>query len=545
MPGVRIHAQSTRRLPLDASTLVFAVALLAIVVPCVGMFVLGAIVGVWHANGGADIGGDAVSWGAVWTTLAYSLIIGLLATLLALPAGWCVRTLPATWVGVMCVPMLMPSVLAYAGWGMLRGPGSVLGDWLGRAEAASPGVTIVTGKITAVLGLALWAWPLAAIAVGAAARGVPESLLDALRLEPATRVRRGIEILRLLVPGILAGIAVVAVVMLGSAVPLHLAQVQTLSIQLWKAMSLTPEPVRVWSGAWALLVVMAIAAALVPRCVCAKRDLAGGMRDTPRRGSRLVYVLAAVVWGLAVPAPMVLCAWSLKNLGSLNEFWRLNAWALVNSLQTAGFVGVLIAVTALALWWLGGSRHAWARGAAMCCAGVLTWSAILPGAMLGAAGTAVLSRSWCPTWIADTNAPVILAHVARFGVVGALVGLWLAGQEHTDERGARELFAPGVRGWATTRVRPGGWAMLAGVAITTGVMSVHEIEAAVVLTPPGPGNLALRLLELLHYARDEQLSAACINIFGLGTVVSIVGAWLIGVGCAIRVDTSKDVRRFD
>ena len=47
--------------------------------------------------------------------------------------------------------------------------------------------------------------------------------------------------------------------MIGSAVPLHLAQVETFAILIWRDLNLTTEPARVWVRAWPLLLV-AIAA---------------------------------------------------------------------------------------------------------------------------------------------------------------------------------------------------------------------------------------------------------------------------------------------
>src|SRR5690606_38286480 len=63
-------------------------------------------------------------------TLGVAGIIALLATTIALPAAWATRTWRGPALVALLVPMLLPSYLAYSGWGLLRAPGTALGDWL-------------------------------------------------------------------------------------------------------------------------------------------------------------------------------------------------------------------------------------------------------------------------------------------------------------------------------------------------------------------------------------------------------------------------------
>ena len=100
---------------------------------------------------------------SLWNTAIYTILIGMLATGLGLPAAWVMRRERAWWTALLVVPLLMPSYLAYAGWGLMRGPGSWLGDWLAHG---SPARSLVFDKVLAVGGLAMWAWPMGAFIVG-------------------------------------------------------------------------------------------------------------------------------------------------------------------------------------------------------------------------------------------------------------------------------------------------------------------------------------------------------------------------------------------
>jgi ABC-type spermidine/putrescine transport system permease subunit II len=73
-------------------------------------------------------------------------------------------------------------------------------------------------------------------------------------------------------------------------------------------------------------------------------------------------------------------------------------------------------------------------------------------------------------------------------------------------------------------------AAVVGVGLAIAALSVHEMESTVFVLPPGMSNLAQQLLDYLHYARDEQLSAAAINLLGSGVVIALVAGWLVARG---------------
>jgi hypothetical protein len=124
--------------------------------------------------------------------------------------------------------------------------------------------------------------------------------------------------------------------------------------------------------------------------------------------------------------------------------------------------------------------------------------------------------------VRDGLAIVVLAHLARFCVIPALVACWVVATEPVELRMLLRQeprgFAPWFRAVAARR-----WPAFAGAGLAVGALSLHEIESAVMVVPPGPGNLPQQILEYLHFWRREEMSAAGVILLGLG-LVSAVGA---------------------
>lgn len=154
----------------------------------------------------------------------------------------------------------------------------------------------------------------------------------------------------------------------------------------------------------------------------------------------------------------------------------------------------------------------------------MVFAGLVPGVLVGAAGLAFWTMPRAPD---AGDLPIMLAHVARFGFLGALMGWVLAGQESADERGARVLSAgETLRGWWSLRLVP-NLGVVVGVGLASMALSIHEIESTVQLATPGRANIAQRLLDLLHYSRDEELCAACINLLFGGALLAFGAGWLI------------------
>lgn len=455
-------------------------------------------------------------------TIWIALTIGILATALAIPAAWSLRRLGATGGTLLVAPMLVPSHLVYSSWGLLRAPGSALGDWLAQAGSdpmRGPDVWSAVSLTHAMLALALWAWPIAALVMSLWTRAIERDGLDAMRCLGAGRIRQGMHVARLVAPGaVLAGLLVSAM-MLGSAVPLHLANQPTYSLVIWSEMA-QGNARGAWRASWPMFVLAAIAGVAVTIALARGVDPSRWRAQGRDRAVGLGWLLvAALIWSMSVLVPMGLVLWNLGDWARAAHFWsavgprfdRGEPGRLLASLETA--IGVVVCCAAIgAICALGfGHSARWAmRGMAITVLGMLAMLFFVPGVLVGAA-----LASWDPT--RSSLAGLILAHVARYGLLAAAAGMLLGRSEARELHDARRLFAPGLSGWARGVVWP-QLGLIVGALGAVALLSMHEIESAVLLARAGHATLSQYMLDLLHYARTDELLGALFWMQGLGIV---------------------------
>lgn len=474
-------------------------------------------------------------------SLGWAGLIAGFATLLGWPVAWSVRRHGWRLAPLLITPMLMPPYLAYAGWNLLRAPDTPLGALMERAaEHGYRWLPIATGKALAILGLALWAAPAAALLTGLVLRRTDDALLDQLALDAGRGVRFRLGRARLAAPGLAASFLLITLIMLGSAVPVHLAQIPTWSINLWKVLDLIPldEQWRLWARTWPL-VLLAVAGVLLFRRIMTPgtgwAEPASRPSTAPRPSRpRLSFssLAAFAVLALGVGGPLVLFALHLKTTRSIPMFWSISGRAIRDGLIVAGSVAVISALLIILVWSaMSASRPSTTRSGAPRIPRLISWSlaplilaALLPGVMIGS----VVARAWdnLPL-IRDAAGIIILAHLARFAAIPALTGLWLVLAEPREERDLRAVDGvSGLRGWASA-VWPTQAGLIIGISIAAGLLSFFEIEAAVVVQPPGLENLSRQILGFLHFSRTEEMGAAAITLIGGGLIAAVIAGWAL------------------
>ncbi|MEO1129731.1 MAG: hypothetical protein AAFX05_08510 [Planctomycetota bacterium] len=462
-------------------------------------------------------------------TLGVAASIALLAVLLGLPGAWAMRRLRGRWLALLLAPMLLPNSLVYTAWGLLRAPGTMLGDVIERAS--SPTLWQAAAQVQAIGGLALWAWPIATIIIGAGARRIDGETLDALRLAGGSRLQRGLVIASLLRGSIVLAFGIIALIMLGSAIPLHVAGVRTYTLVIWLGFAEQVSHGTLWLSALPLVVMGVAGGCLIGAAILRGALDVGTSHGSDRSVGRGWVVLAAGVWSLSTLVPLGLLVWHSDDARWLWRFWSVDGDAAslggsaVVAAISAGF-GLLVAVTIERAQ----QRFRFAHVLIMAWLG----AAFVPGVLIGF-GTLAAGSLPGLSWLGDTAAGVVVAHVVRFGAVGALAGWWIARSESASLRDARDLYAgSGLRPWVMTVVRC-NVTVLAGAGLAVFALSLHEIEAAAVVAPPGPGTLAQRMLSLLHYLRDQELIAASIWLLGGGLALGVITLLVLSSSSRTRV----------
>lgn len=488
-----------------------------VLVPTFGVLIVGGVRAVAR-------GGVATATG-FWFTLGVSCVIGVLSVMMAwFPAR--VMNQRCLLGGLVLVPVLLPPYLIFAGYGMLRDPSWWLGAWLeSLAAAGHPWATRWTGFGFAVVGLAAWAFPLAAMVLATGFGRHGREVDDALRLE-AGGMRRSLTRVHMNAGSIMAAVMLVGLVMIGSAVPLHLAQIPTMAIEVWRIMSESPSSE--WDGVWAAswpLVLVALAGAIW-LAWWIQRSVSMYDQGEVRLSHALVRarIAAWMVWSVAAIGPLLMFAFSLRSVGSLAEFWKLSGPGVGAAFGYGAADAAVSLVLASSAALVAGQQTRMSVVLARVVLVLWVVSATIPGVFIGG----VLARFGVTASVfVSGDGLVVLAHVARFGAIPVIVGLVVGWSEPRSRRELRVIDdGEGLVGWFCA-CWPWQWPMLVGSAVAVGLLGIHEIEATTLLLPPGRANLAGQILGYLHFSRTEELSAASMFLIGGGLVIAGVVSLLM------------------
>ncbi len=508
----------------------------ALMVLVVGTVVLGAVGWVDLDSIGEGFGlMGKHGVGLLVRTIGIAGGIGVLSVVLGIGLGRVLMGRRRAWVwAVGLVPLWMPSYAIYGAMNLARAPDTLVGGWLIGYATSGEGrrwVTIWAGYAIGVLGMALWGSVIAAVVIGGSGgeRGVHRDMMD---LEPAGVMARARVWVGLHRGALLRAWGLTGLIMLGSGVPLHLAQLETWSIVVWRALS--ERGADEWGVVWVLgspmVLVGVVGAWWVTRVLTKGRMVVGtgveredersGRRGN-RWGNRRGWVFASVVWSCGVVVPMVVLAVSIDDWRVMGLFWSERGDAIAHSVWIGCVVGVIGALHAMGVACLLGDYRKWVRGVGVLGVFGALATGLVPGVLVGASVAGV-------GWMSDGLGEVV-GLLARVLVVSAVVGAVLAGRERAELMAQRWSMGGGAAEW--WRAHGKGCVMGSmGAGVLCGLLAVHEIEASVMITRAGVSTLSQGLLADLHYARLERLSAALLNLMGVALVVSIIGGGLIGRG---------------
>lgn len=471
---------------------------------------------VTDADAWRDIPLGGVRWSYLLRSLWIGSIIAAIATTLAVPLAQLVRRAGVRLAALLLAPVWMPAWLLYAGLNLARAPDTALGgaimDW---ALPDHRWALVMLGRWLAVGSMALWSAPIAALALAAATNPDADAGDELLATERAPWWTRIAHRARMRRAGLLTAFGVVLLLTLGSAIPLHLAQVETDTIALWRALAeRTPERWGgVWLGSFPQMMVAGLGAAWLVRCF-GDRPAPGEQTHAHNLApaARTTRVLACLVWSLGAIAPVVLMAISLDAWGSVPNWMAESAGAIGSSAAVAGGSGLLVGLTAVLMAGALNAESSATRRTARVLAGLGLFAFLAPGVLVGAGYARLGGRLGI-----DPMAVSVAAGLARSLFVGSLAALVVAGSESPEHRALRQLDAQGSA-WGWVRVDPRRAARLGlGAGAGAFLLGLHEIEASVMVRPPGTGNLPQMMLDDLHYARLEQLSAGGV-VIGLAAI---------------------------
>jgi len=409
----------------------------------------------------------------------------------------------------LLTPLLLPRYLLYYAWSLLLSPTSALG----AALSARPDVARFAGAATSWMVMVTWYWPLAALLEGQGWRTMGTEALDVSRLD-AGPVRRFASVtLPLLARPLCLAWAVCFAMSLAEFGTFHLAGVRTIGTELAMLYDRTRSAAAVARAAWPMAVPAAIIGIFLWRRT--KDWATTPPLDRHRREGRAVqWTVTAALIGLSLIAPLALLIANARDPVAFRQFHTLHAdelrWSLaISACAAAG--ALLMAVGTLSVGgagWLGRLTSPVAHVTVFLA--MFLPGSVIAAALLKAVGLVPMWRGLRQGWWM-----VSAGQAARFaGVAVILLGLARDRRSRRLSEMASTDGASQAAAWVHVHL-PRVWPLILETFVLVTMLGMTELSATMVLLPAGVPNFAQRLLNQMHYAREQQVIASCLMLVGV------------------------------
>ncbi len=458
-----------------------------------------------------------------WTLLQNSLLVSALATVLSVALGFAAALWLAglearwrmRWLAAAIIALSLPPFLVTNCWLHYLGNAGAWQRWL-PLNIFSMGGTVWI--------LTLMLWPITLIAVLSAWQRLEPSQLEADMAVTGLALIRGL--LLPLARGALSQAAVLTFVLAlnNFAVPAIL-QVKVFPAEVWVEFNTTFNTLGALKTSWPMII------APLLLLIWFRHKAVAWPRTEGPVSPKLFRQQLGTGWATLGGVCMVLIALLSAVLPLVQ---------LASSRLTWSELPPAIAAGQMAIW---NSFTFAVAGATLCLAvGLIGWRwpvrlalwlpFLVPGVLMGIAFIAIFNRPFFSILYQHAGI-VILAFGVRylaFGWNGAAHALRGVDPDQTD---AARL--DGASRWQLLRHVhwPQVSTQLAAVWYIIFLLCLWDVESIVLIVPPAGETLALRVFNLLHYGRNQQVDALCLALLALAAAPLILwrmGRWLVDFG---------------
>ena len=513
-------------------TAVIGVALVAFVVCCVlpVAYLLATTLGAPGAFSAVAL--DGRQRGLLFNTALLGVGTAALATGIGLPLGVVLARVPFRGKAVARLlagaPVLLPPYIVALAWvnvGSDRGLfGNAVAGLLSEWTYSLPAAIVV---LSCVL------YPLSMLATEVAMRRIDGRLEEAgLIVAPPDRVLRRIT-LPLIAPSVIAAALIIFVLAVSEFGVPGLLRVRVYTTEVFTAFAALYDFSRAIALAVPLLVVCvvvaAVAAALLgDRLVATRRSLGVSpvVFDGWRRSATMAVVLVVAT---TVALPMLILV--REALGSRSLAVAAGSRnAIVNSLLLAA-VGATV-VVAVSVW-LGYAQARASRGVRLAAQVVLVVLFAVPSTIIGVGLIGLWNRPGIVGALYGTDAMLVLAYLARFVPVAALI---VAATTRTVSVSQEEAAAVSGAGWLRTMrkiVLPQLRVGIAAAWVVAFVLAFGELGASILVAPPGESTLPIRVYTIIANTPPSDVAILAL----LQSLVIFMPLALLGAAASLREAT--------
>jgi iron(III) transport system permease protein len=222
-------------------------------------------------------------------------------------------------------------------------------------------------------------------------------------------------------------------------------------------------------------------------------------------------------------------------------------WQFCEELWQSAEIGTAAATAALMLglplaWSMRGGSLPWLR------MGAIALVIAVPGPLLGIAMIRLLNQPTdsplaflAPLY--DTNfAPWLVQTLRALPIVTLILWPSLA----SVPQAMLDTAATDGAGWWRRLLSiaiPQRWPAIAAAWLVGLAIAVGELAATVLVVPPGPTTISVRIFSLIHYGVDDRVASIClVLILGLTVMMMLAARWLPSDGPNVAVNPSDSLK---
>jgi len=421
---------------------------------------------------------------------------------------------------LLLMPLVLPRYVLYYAWTLLLSPTTQLGAFLsGRPEVAR-----FVGTFTSSMVLVLWYWPLTALLIARGWRSVDRHVWQSASLDASrAQIFRNITLPLLARPLILA-FGVCFVLALSEFATFHLAGVETIGTELAVMYEESGSESRLAAAAWPVVAVALVMALAIGKGSRSWGPNAAAVTPAELKSSKWQWALLILLLGVSLIAPVGLLIGNMANTQALRQFFTLHSDDLAWSFAIAAVASVmayLIAHGALSLETVSyGSRRRFCRLLSVLVRTTILLVMFVPASLIAVSFIRILAVCNAPMAVRQGWYIVSAGQAGRFAGI-ALILLVLTRSVH--RRVLSEMAsldgASGFKEWLYVHL-PNTWPLFVGTFLLVVMFGITELSATMVLLPAGLPNFAQRLLNQMHYARDQQVIASCLVLICMFLVLA-------------------------
>ncbi len=474
-------------------------------------------------------------WTLLFRSVGLASGVAVLATILGASAAYALIRLPRaahlSAAFALTLPVIVPQHIMAIAWVDVLGRSGYLSRFV---QIAMPGAPPVPSPFTfwgTLFILAMTLYPIPMLATFVALRRFDARFIEAARVAGQSRGAFRAIVLPLILPSVLTGSLVVFALSVSTFAVPSLLQVNTYPVEI-HASSMSFDYGAAAAQSLPMIAVCAVTFAVWSLYVRPRHAwLSGAARGAttelpagkPNLRMRTVlsssFVLLVAFGAIALPlAALFLRSLPLRTYAAV---WGTAREEIVTGLVVAACAATVISAIAFSMSAIvqGTGARAFVRYASL-------FAFVAPGPLLALGMIAQWNRPGIAGMVYDSASILILASATRFFAFGNIA--FEAQRARMNPRLLEAARVAGVPWWRSISAisLPLALPYLIAVWLVAFVLALGEVDAAVLLSPPGVSTFALRLFSLMHYGPDSFVAALSL-ITAMGIAV-LAGCGLVG-----------------